>query len=101
SRSMTVEAVGLTFDRSAKGLTWDQQGGTVGYSYEIDGGNGLAFPGDVTVALYWASGPTIQTLLGGPAFQKTYSSPQTGMNQDSVPVSQLSARPGNATYLLE
>ncbi|WP_165227460.1 hypothetical protein [Aquisphaera insulae] len=83
----------ITIEPTAMSFTSD---GGVDYGYEINGGD---LPQATTIALYWASGTTPDTEIGGPIARKTTET-AAGRYPLHAFSDALSGRPLDATYLL-
>jgi probable HAF family extracellular repeat protein len=78
-------------------LAWDDAGGGVDYSYTISDGD---LPEPTTVQLDWASGTTVNTIIGDPIVSTTTET-APGTYDLSATSAQLGAPPPGATELLE
>jgi len=92
----TVEAYVLT-SIAATQPSWDATNGGVDYGYTISGAD---LPQATTVDLDWASGTTVDTVIGTPITSTTTETAQGTYQLHATP-SQLGTPPAGATYLLE
>src|SRR5271157_853557 len=83
-------------DIAATSLTWDTSQGEVDYGYTISGSD---LPQATTVDLDWASGTTVNTVIGSPIISTTTAT-ALGTYQLHATPSQLGTPPAGATYLL-
>ena len=83
-------------DIAATPLTWDTSQGGVDYGYTI---SSAGLPQATTVDLDWASGTTVDTVIGSPIISTTTATAQGTYQLHATP-SQLGTPPAGATYLL-
>jgi len=90
-------------DLAATSLTWDTAQGGVDFGYSV---KDAALTQDTKAALYWASGTTFDTVLGGPVYDTTIEHPVGDYGPFYVPNSVLVASspthtpPPGASHLL-
>ena len=77
-------------------LVWNTTGGGVDYSYQISGG---ALSEPTTIQLDWASGTTVNTIIGDPIVSTTTATAQGTYDLHATPA-QLGTPPQGAKYLL-
>jgi probable HAF family extracellular repeat protein len=78
-------------------LAWDSTDGGVDFSYQISGGS---LSQSTTVGLYWASGTTFDTAIGGPIFSTPTQTAVGTYGPFTVPPKAMGDAPPGATYIL-
>ncbi len=77
-------------------LDWNTTNGGVDYGYTISGAD---LPQATTIDLDWASGTTVNTVIGSPIISTTTATAQGTYQLHATPA-QLGTPPAGATYLL-
>ena len=96
--NIRLHADGIEPDLAATSLTWDAAQSGVDFGYSVSGAD---LTQDPKAGLYWASGPTFDTVIGSSVYDTTIEHPVGDYGPFYVPNSVLGTPPSGANYLLE
>jgi CARDB len=92
-----ITLTGSDTDLVATSLDWNTAQGGVNFGYEVAG---AALTEDTTAALYWASGTTLDDVIGGPVYETTIERPVGQYGPFYVPKSVPGTPPAGASHLI-